>query len=260
MQLKEVSNQVQEVVRQAGNIVLSYYNKDLTHHTKKDGSFATQADLASEKFLIEQLSLLLPGAAIFAEESGVTQGNDYCWVIDPLDGTTNFSRHLPYFCVSVALTKNDERLIGVVFNPLLDEMFVAVKGQGAFLNGQSLHIISQEKKLARACIGFSLPYEKEHGELCKLVCQIEPRVYSCRVMGAAALDIAYCAAGRFDATLFDGLFWWDMAAGSLLVEEAGGVASELNGGCLSSTSRSFIGGSELIIKELKKADCCCSKD
>ncbi len=258
MDLKIVAQQAESIVRQAGQLLLSYYHQDLTHFTKQDGSFATQADLASEKFLLEHLSKLIPGAAVYAEESGRQQGNDYCWVIDPLDGTTNFSRKLPYFCVSVALTHHDQRLIGVVFNPLIDEMFVAISGHGAFLNGQRF-TTPQEHKLARACIGFSLPYE-QHGDLCKLVCQIEPRVYTCRVMGAAALDIAYCAAGRFDVVLFDGLFWWDMAAGSLLIEEAGGFVSELNGGSLSSSSRSFIGGSELIIKELKKADCCCSKD
>lgn len=259
MELDALGVKVQDVVRQAGAIILSYYRKNLTHHTKQDGSFATEADLASEKFLIERLGVLIPGASFFAEESGVTQGNDYCWVIDPLDGTTNFARCLPYFCVSVALTHKGQRLLGVVFNPLLDELFYAAQGYGAFLNGNRLQV-HQEKKLARACIGFSLPYEKKHTSLCNLVCQIEPRVYTCRVMGAAALDIAYCAAGRFDATIFDGLFWWDVAAASLLVEEASGVVSELNGVPLSPTSRSFIGGSELIVKELKKMDCRCSKD
>ncbi len=258
MELHRLGADVQEIVRKAGIIVVSYYQKNPARQFKQDGSFATEADLASEKFLIQALTQLLPGASFIAEESGITKGNDYCWVIDPLDGTTNFARGLPYFCVSVALTYKGERLLGVVFNPLLDEMFYAIKGQGAFLNGVQLQT-HQENKLARACVGFSLPYDK-HGSMCGLVCQVEPRVYSCRVMGAGALDIAYCAAGRFDVVLFDGLFWWDMAAGSLLVQEAGGVVSELNDADLSPKSRSFIGGSELIIKQLKKMDCRCSKD
>lgn len=258
MNLDALGIQVKEIVQEAGEILLAHYQQHLTHYTKPDGSFATEADLASEKFLIERLGKLIPGASFFAEESGITTGNDYCWVIDPLDGTTNFSRGLPYFCVSVALTHKGKRLIGVVYNPLLQELFYAVKNEGAFLNGKRL-AITQEKKLARACLGFSLPYEK-HGALCSLVCQVEPQVYSCRVLGAAALDIAYCAAGRFDAVVFDGLFWWDMAAGSLLVEEAGGTANELNGIPLSPASRSFLGGSEPILKEFKNMDCCCSKD
>ncbi len=258
MNLDVLGLQVKEIVQEAGALVLSYYQQHLAHQVKKDGSFATQADLASEKYLIERLGILIPGASFFAEESGITHGNDYCWVIDPLDGTTNFARGIPYFCISVALTHHDKRLLGVVFSPLLNELFYAVKGGGAFLNNKPLHTVAQQK-LARACIGFSLPYE-HHNDLCKLVHQLEPRVYSCRVLGAAALEIAYTALGRLDAVLFEGLFWWDMAAASLIVEEAGGVVSELNGTSLSSTSRSFIGGSKPIVQELKRANCCCIKD
>ncbi|MFT6765903.1 MAG: myo-inositol-1(or 4)-monophosphatase, partial [Alteromonas naphthalenivorans] len=163
-------------------------------------------------------------------------------------GTTNFAQGIPYFCVSVALTHNDERILGAVYQPCTDEMFYATKGDGATLNGQSLHVL-ETKDFSKAIISCALSYKIDE-TLYNAVGVVEPEAYSVRIMGAAALDIAYCAAGRFDGVFFGGLSWWDIAAGSLVLEEAGGRALTLKNQDLDSRSRSFIGGSELIFEKL----------
>lgn len=248
MDLYPLRSAIEAAVKQAGDIILSHFNTALDRHMKSDGSFATDADLASEKHLIETLKDIVPGAGFYAEESGITSGNEYMWVIDPLDGTTNFAQGIPYFCVSVALTRNDERLIGVIYQPITKEFFYASKGSGATLNGKKLQVLDK-KDFSQAVIGCALSYEIDK-HLYNAVGIVGPQAYSVRILGAAALDIAYCASNRFDAIFFKGLCWWDIAAGSLILEEAGGVATTLEQRPLSSEARSFIGGSELISQKL----------
>lgn len=248
MNAQDLKAPLETAVRAAGQIVSSHFNGALKKHTKPDGSFATQADLESEQYLIKELGALIPGSAFYAEESGITSGNEYCWVIDPLDGTTNFAQGIPYFCISVGLTRNGERIAGAIYQPTTDEFFYAFKGQGAFLNDKPLKKRGPNT-LEDAVIGCALSYKVDH-KLYNTIGALEPKVYSVRILGAAALDIAYCASNRFDGALFSGLSWWDIAAGSLILEEAGGVASTLDGGLLNSDARSFLGGSKLIFEEL----------
>ena len=222
---------IEPIIKQAGDIVLSYYNKPLERHEKEGHGFVTQADLASEQFLIKKLGELIPEASFFAEESGISNSGTsaYCWVIDPLDGTTNFAHRVPYFCISVALTYKNSPILGVVYQPMLKEFFYAIKGQGAYLNGQK--IVVSRSMIAKSMVAIGLPYAKdaEYAQLLQDAWVISNRVYSIRHFGAVALDLAYLAAGRLDGVIFEELGWWDIAAGMVLVTEAGGLITDFSG-------------------------------
>lgn len=233
---------LEAIIKKAGTIILSYVHKQLFYTEKDQNGFVTEADLASEQFLIKELGALLPQACVIAEESGETGlVNDYCWVIDPLDGTTNFAHHIPYYCISVALTYQQKPVLGIVYNPLIDEYFYAQKGMGAYLNGVKMGV-SHEKNVAKSMVVVGFPYAKNEQfmDLVHKVQQILPESYALRYFGAAALDLAHVAAGRVDAAFFEGLKWWDMAAGILLVEEAGGIATDFQGKGVDPLCRSIV--------------------
>ncbi len=246
--LTSVLREIEVRARKAGDILLSYrHDASLVKSYKADGSFATQADLASEKYLIEALRPLVLGAGFYAEETGIQAGNEYQWVIDPLDGTTNFAHGLPHFCVSIALTYRNEPILGVVYQPAMDQLFSAQKGQGAFLNGTRLSV-SQETKLNQSMLVLC------NEDLPGILKGLEPYALSerphLRDYGAAALDSAYCAAGRFEVCLYQMTKWWDIAAGSLLIKEAGGVFSNLQGGAIGPENSTFIGGTKPIYDQI----------
>lgn len=250
MDMHLLVKQIDPIVKEGGELLLSYYQKTITKNVKHDGSYATQADIENERFLIERLKPLIPGAGFCAEESGIVEGNDYCWVIDPLDGTTNFAQGLPYFCTSLALTYKDESVIGIVYQPLLQEFFYAIKGGGAFVNGQALSV-SDRAELNQTVVVCELPYV-DRPDYFQLINSVETLVYTRRTFGAAALDLAYCAAGRIDAVLFRDLSWWDVAAGMLLITEAGGEVSGFKGEKIGPNFETFLGGNKLIIKKISQ--------
>ena len=249
MNIKNLQPAVEQVVKEAGDILLSYFNTVLDRRTKKDGSFATDADLASEQYLIKALGQIMPEAGFYAEESGVTRVSEYMWVIDPLDGTTNFAQGISYFCISVALTYNDERILGVIYQPTTKDLFSAVKGYGTTLNDKKIKV-SDKRVFSQSVIGCALSYNIDQ-KLYSAISKVKLKAYSVRVMGAAALDAAYCAAGRFDGIFFKGLSWWDVAAGSLIIEEAGGSISTFEGKAFTGPERSLICGSEFVLKKIK---------
>ncbi len=244
--LKEVALRAQK----AGDILLSYYQGGLTRSYKVDGSFATQADIAVERYLIEVLTALIPGAGFYAEESGITVGNEYLWVIDPLDGTTNFAHGLPYFCTSIALTYKGERVLGVIYSPLLKELFTVQKGEGAFFNGKRLGV-SEHNMLDNAVITMCSSTDKNKS-IAQIGSILSGYPLSLRNFGASALDLAYCAAGKIEGCFYEGTCWWDIAAGSLMIEEAGGKVSTFQGDMVNSENRTFIGGNEPIFKEISR--------
>lgn len=248
MNFELVAQQVEPIIVQAGKILLSYYRTGLAREYKKDGSFATEADIQVEQFLVEHLKEVVPGAAFFVEEAGKIQGNDYCWVIDPLDGTTNFAQGLPHFCISVALTYKHEPVIAFVYQPLLQKLFKAIKSGGAFLQGKRLPSIA-DRTLKESIIVFSFPYQQQEGYF-KFICEIEKKVYTARNFGAAALDQAYCAAGKVDSVMFCNLAWWDIAAGMLLIKEAGGQVMQFDGSAVDQSFTTFLAGNKLICSEV----------
>jgi myo-inositol-1(or 4)-monophosphatase len=165
------------------------------------------------------------------EDKKKTDCSGYCWIIDPLDGTVNFIHGVPLFCVSIALTKDTKTISGAVFAPFINEMFVAEEGLGAYLNGKKL-CVSQVKKMLRSLVvtGFSYDIHSQSKQTMRSLSNVIIKAQGVRRLGSAALDLAYVAAGRFEAFWEKGLKPWDVAAGSLIVEEAGGKVSEFDGG------------------------------
>ena len=203
--------------------------------SKQPNDFVTEVDKAAEAAIIETLQEAYPGYGILAEESGLTAGKggndeDYQWIIDPLDGTTNFIHGLPQYAISIALAKGGIVEQAVVFDPNRNELFTASKGGGAFLNERRIRV-SKRLKLQDALIGTGFPYR----EMDKLDLYLDifreliHKTAGQRRPGAASLDLAYVACGRYDAFWEFGLAPWDMAAGALLVSEAGGLVSGLRG-------------------------------
>jgi len=200
---------------------------------KGPSDFVSNADHKSERILREELSKARPTFGFLAEESGAHAGTDpeHRWVIDPLDGTTNFLHGLPHFAISVGLEKSGEVVAGVIYDPIKNELFVAEKGGGAFMNDRRLRV-SARKALGDSLLATGIPF-RGHGDPVAFSRQLEfamRETAGVRRFGSAALDLAYVAAGRYDGYWEEGLSAWDVAAGILLVREAGGYVSDLKGG------------------------------
>ncbi len=196
------------------------------------GDFVTTADHRSESILISELRKARPKFGFITEESGVIEGEDPSqrWIIDPLDGTSNFIHGIPHFSITVALQMNDEIIAGVTYDPIKDEMFWAEKGKGAFLNQRRLRV-SGRRLFEEALIGVGAPYG-HHGdpELFKeRLTRVMPYAAGVRRMGVASLDLAYVSCGRFDCFFEEPMHIWDYAAGILMVQEAGGIVTNIAG-------------------------------
>lgn len=222
-------NFAMETARDAGRVLMEKYGR-ITAVTKKgDINLVTEADLASEALIIERISSHFPRHSILAEESGVLANSnadlEYKWIIDPLDGTTNFAHGYPCFCVTIALERDGKIVLGVTYDPTRDEMFAAELGQGATLNGKPIRV-SQTDELGNALIVTGFPYDIKHRE--NFARHLTEMLLGCRGVrrdGSAAIDMAYVACGRFDGFWEEGLNPWDIAAGSLLIAEAGGYVT-----------------------------------
>ena len=219
-------------VREGGRVILMYFSQldRLEYSSKGRNDFVSQTDIEAERAVLDVLTHAYPEHGVLAEESGLQEGSEYTWVIDPLDGTTNFLHGFPMFAVSVAAMRNGIIEHGVVYDPLRDEMFTASRGEGAQLNGKRLRV-SSTRQLTPALLGTGFPsrdlsiMEPWMRSFQSLV----PKTAGIRRAGAAALDLAYVAAGRLDGFWEFGLKPWDVAAGALLIREAGGLISDVSG-------------------------------
>lgn len=213
------------MAKAAGDVQLQYFRSDrLNLHTKlNDSDVVTAADKASEELIKSIIRNKYPDHGIIAEESGCEKENsEWRWVIDPLDGTTNFSQGLPIFCVSIALEHNGTPVVGVVFAPYLGELFHAVKGEGAFLNGKRIQC-SDKDVFSQAVMTTGIPYDKlvNPDNNLKEISKIAPLVRGVRLNGSAAIDLSYVGAGFLDAYWEFDLKRWDVSAGTLIAKEAG---------------------------------------
>lgn len=217
-----------ETARDAGQLLLEKFGRKLTVSKKGDINLVTEADLASEALIVERIKSYYPKHAILAEESGETKvdgAGEWKWIIDPLDGTTNFAHGYPCWSVTIALEHNGKVVIGVTFDPTRNELFAAERGHGASLNNKPIGV-SETEDLADALIVTGFPYDfKRREDFARHLTAFLLQSRGVRRDGSAAIDMAYLACGRFDGFWEEGLNPWDMAAGVLLVEEAGGQVS-----------------------------------
>ncbi|WP_081991343.1 inositol monophosphatase family protein [Inquilinus limosus] len=223
---------------------------------KGPADFVSAADLKAEETLRDELTRARPRFGWIMEEGGVIEGEDKDrrWVVDPLDGTTNFLHGIPHFAISIALEQDGVPVAGVIFNPVTDELYWAEKGAGAFLNDRRLRV-SSRKNLADSLIGTGMPFMGRGDSLAyqRELQMIMPHVAGIRRMGAASLDLAYVAAGRFDGFWETGLNPWDIAAGIVLVQEAGGFVTDVDGKSPALNADTAVAGNVLIHKTLAMA-------
>src|SRR5579863_10030347 len=219
-----------EIARESGALVANYHQRHIPFETKGEFDLVTEADRASERLIVERLRSHFPAHAIVAEEGGGHESaSEYCWFIDPLDGTTNFAHGFPMFCVSMGLERAGQSIAGVVFDPIRGELFTAERGAGAFLNHHRIHV-SNVARVSDSLASTGFPSRKRHHNInIHFYYQLAMASHGVRRTGSAAIDLAYVASGRLDFFWEFGLKPWDMAAGTLLVEEAGGRISDMQG-------------------------------
>ncbi len=226
--LNKIKETALEAARIAGEVLREGYGKNIKINSKSAiNDLVTEYDVKAENAIMSYISSVFPDSSFLCEESGKSNaGGAIRWIIDPLDGTVNYAHKVPIFSVSIAAEVNSELVVGVIYQPMLDEMFWAVRGEGAYWNEQKINI-SQCDDMMRAYLVTGFPYNvSENPENCaEVFVSIIQRGIPVRRLGSAALDLAYVAAGRFDGFWETDLNPWDVAAGVLLVEEAGGKVS-----------------------------------
>ena len=222
---------------------------------KGPGDYVSQADRKAEEIVFTELSKARPGYAFLMEERGAVEGEDaqHRWIVDPLDGTTNFLHGIPVFSVSIALERQGQIVAGVIYNPAMDELYTAERGGGAFMNDRRLRVAGRSK-LNDAVIGCGVPHlgRGQHGNFLIELRNVMAEVSGVRRLGSAALDLAYVAAGRMDGFWETGLSSWDIAAGILLVREAGGFVSDMDGAQGMLDNGEVVAGNEFIQRALLK--------
>lgn len=251
--LKEICVEIEKAAREASAFIRKESNGFDIKMTEKKGlnDFVSYVDKGSEKMLVEKLSLLLPEAGFITEEGTSKKvGLKYCWVIDPLDGTTNFLHGFHPYAISIALMEYDEVIAGVVYEVGGNESFTAWKDGGAWLNGSKIHV-SKAEKLADCLVATGFPYNDfdKLDSYMKCLTHLCKHTHGIRRIGSAAIDLAYVACGRFDVFYEYGLHHWDIAAGMLIVREAGGRVSDFSGNEKNLKGEEFIAANNNVFSE-----------
>jgi myo-inositol-1(or 4)-monophosphatase len=242
-----------KAARRAGSVInrASFDLDKLTVVKKQQNDFVTEVDQAAEQAIIRTISEAYPDHAFLAEESGKTGESDHVWIIDPLDGTTNFLHGMPQYCVSIALQTKGVLSHAVVFDPTRNELFTATKGAGAFLNERRIRV-SKRIKMEESLIGTGFPFRQNDNidEYLKAFKAVALNSAGIRRPGSAALDLAYVACGRYDGFWEMGISPWDMAAGALLVREAGGLVTDFSGGDAYLDEGKIVAGTPKLFRQL----------
>ncbi len=248
-------NVMVDAVRKAGRSLVRDFgeveNLQVSH--KGPADYVSAADRKAEQILRDELSRVRPGYGFLLEESGVVEGTDptHTWIVDPLDGTTNFLHGIPIFAISVALQRNDQIVAGVIYNPIMDELYVAERGAGAFVNDRRLRVAAR-RELHECVIGTGIPF-LGHGDHARFLAEagtVMREVAGIRRCGAASIDLAWVASGRLDGFWERSLKPWDMAAGILMIREAGGFVTDLSGRDRMLETGSVMAGNENVHKRL----------
>jgi myo-inositol-1(or 4)-monophosphatase len=250
--LHGILSYIKELAKKVGAVQIeNFRRKDLLIESKSSSvDMVTEVDKLSEEIILKHLQEVYPEHAILSEESGeIDRDSDYLWIIDPLDGTNNYANGIPIFAISIALQYKKETVLGVVYAPYLNEMFFAVKGEGAFLNGEKL-VTGTKDSLVQSVVASGFPYDKAVHKVNNIpyVTKIIPMVRGFRRCGAAAVDLSYVAAGFFDGYWEMNVNSWDVEAGILFVKEAGGKVIHFR----DDRKVSIIAGNEVICKLLLK--------
>ena len=216
--------------KEAGQIILDNFGSERQVSHKSKGNLVTDVDLLSEKVILELLQNEYSEFGVLSEESNSSAPlADYSWIVDPLDGTNNYTFGIPFFCVNIALVKGEDILLGITYDPVRDELFHARKGQGAYLNDSPVQV-AKENSLQASLVGLDLGYSHERGmEMLQIVNRLWGQVHCLRLVGSSSLGLAYVACGRVNLYFHRYLFPWDIASGILLVREAGGEVIDWRG-------------------------------
>ncbi|MGX5201986.1 inositol monophosphatase family protein [Aliikangiella sp. IMCC44632] len=240
--------------RKAGDFIIRESDKIKTVQTKSQSDYVTNVDQAAERLIIDTISHSYSDHAYLGEESGQSGDSDYVWVIDPIDGTTNFIRKVPHWCISIACKYKGKTEVAVVYDPIREELFTAVRGRGAQFNGKRLRVNDNSNGLEHALLATGFPFKQKQKlpEYLDVFAKLFPHCSDMRRGGSAALDLAYVAASRIDGFWEFGLSEWDTAAGVLLVKEAGGMVSDLKGNPDYSNSDSILAANPKAFKSMLK--------
>ncbi len=244
-------------VRKAGRSLARDFGEveHLQVSLKGPGDFVSAADLRAEQILYDELAKARHGYGFLMEERGMVEGPDksHVWIVDPLDGTTNFLHSIPHFCISVALQRDGELVAGLIYNPANGDTFTAERGKGAFLNDRRIRVAARSR-LEDCVVVTGIPHCGRPGQdtFLRQLTAVMPVVAGIRRSGSAALDLAWVAAGRYDGFWELGLSPWDMAAGLVILREAGGFASDLDGGKAMMETGNVLAGNERVHRALLK--------
>lgn len=246
---------IKSIIAQAGAMLMHHQRTGFQVKTKNKTSLVTNVDILIEDFLKKELSQIIPDAGFVAEESEHTEQKEFMWVIDPIDGTRNFVRGIPYFCINVALQQNDQTLCAITYNPWTQEWFWAEKDQGFWHNGIQKRISSmQEQSDATYMIVVSdfLIRQSDLLNQIKEQCKQSDQQVKFRVNGSVALDLALTAAGSFDLVIFQNLAPWDRLAGIFMIQEAGGAVLERTGRGIFKGQQLLVAGKSEICQQAEK--------
>lgn len=239
--------------KKAGEIVLSFYDKPEIKY-KESNNLVTQADIEAETYIIKTIKSKFPGHSILSEElvEKDAYDSDNLWIIDPLDGTNNYARNIPQFCISIAYAEKGNVLAGVIYDPCRKELFTSIKGKGAYLNGEKIWV-SNKNHINQAIIATGFYYER--GEIMEKTLDtikslFKQKICGLRRMGSAALDLCWVACGRYDGYFEYKISPWDIAAGMLIVSEAGGFCTDRSGAQLTLNKEGVVATNQILNKKI----------
>jgi myo-inositol-1(or 4)-monophosphatase len=249
--MEELLKIAENIAKEAGKIILEHRYQDKDIKLKSISNLITKVDKISENKIIELIGKYFPNHSILTEETGyIKKESLYQWIVDPLDGTTNYAHNFPFFCISIALQKEDEIILGIIYDPIQDEIFSAMKGNGAFLNGKRIRV-SNVNCLKDSLLAFGLPYELtlDDNNFIPFI-NLSRRSHGVRRTGSAALDLAYIACGRLDGFWSHKLSPWDILAGVIIIEEAGGKVTDFENHKISFKETNIVASNGFIHEEL----------